>query len=218
MHQLLGTGIPVPRLFLPKVLGTGNPVTAPLCLLASAAFKLGAPIDPLLVVGDVTLTMVSLWKDDDDVLRVGLAGRGAGIPDCLLGAGIPDCRRSEGAGIPDCLRPVAEGGRIPVALGALIPVADEARISAADGVRNGSGSSWSREKFDRRDDGRERDDIVLWWFVRLRGVIFAVLSRVIVTSPSSSSRSDCRDLGRPKVRRRDDEGVRGAVRYRSELG
>jgi hypothetical protein len=162
MHQLLGTGIPVPRLFLPKVFGTGNPVAAPLCLLASATFKLGAPIDPLLVVGDVTLTIVSLWKDDEEVLRVGLTGRGAGIPDCLLGAGIPDCRRSDGAGIPDCLRPVAEGGRIPVALGALIPVADGARISAAEGVRKCSGSSWSREKFDRRDDGRESDDIVLW--------------------------------------------------------
>ena len=43
-------------------------------------------------------------------------------------------------------------------------------------------------------------------------------SSVIVMSPSSSISSDCRDCGRPKVSRREDDGVRGVGidRYRSE--
>jgi hypothetical protein len=49
-------------------------------------------------------------------------------------------------------------------------------------------------------------------------VMLAEFSSVIVISPSSSMSSDCRDLGRPKVRRLDPEGVRGVGmgRYRSE--
>jgi hypothetical protein len=76
-------------------------------------------------------------------------------------------------------------------------------------------SSCETERTEIRDPGRE--EMVLTCRDGLRGVMFAEFSRVIVISPSSSISSDCRDFGRPKVSRLDEDGVRGgAGRYRSE--
>jgi hypothetical protein len=128
----LGTGSPLPILFRPA-LGVGSPVCAPLCRRANG----GAPIDPRLVAGLVTLCGVSEWNDEEDVLRVGEAGlAGPGIPDCLLGADIPDCLRSLGVGIPDNRRPVADSGRLK-------------------GVVRPSLSSCEIERMDKRESGRD---------------------------------------------------------------
>jgi hypothetical protein len=76
--RYLGTGIPEPILFLTTLLGIGNADCIPLCRLGNTV---GAPIDATLVLGLVTLC-VSEWNEEEDVLRVGDAGRpGAGIPD-----------------------------------------------------------------------------------------------------------------------------------------
>lgn len=86
-------------------------------------------------------------------------------------------RRSLGVGIPEIRRPVEDSGRLK------------------SGVVRPS-SSWI-ERIEMRDSGREGVEMVRWWCcggclcVR-RGVMLA-MSRVIVTSPSSSGSSDWRD-------------------------
>ena len=85
-------------------------------------------------------------------------------------------RRSLGVGIPEIRRPVEDSGRLK------------------SGVVRPS-SSWI-ERIEMRDSGREGVEMVRWCCcgclcVR-RGVMLA-MSRVIVTSPSSSGSSDWRD-------------------------
>ena len=130
------------------------------------------------------------------------AADGAGIPDCRLGgAGMPEVRLSDGVGIPDWR---------------LALMADSGRLNGV--VRPSSSCAlWT----ETRESGREITEIVRWCSERRgrRGVILAEFSSVMVMSPSSSrSSSDWRDLGRPKVRRREPEGVRGVgiERTRSE--
>ena len=80
-----GTGIPDPILFREAgagipLFGTGRLVCTPLCRRLNII--VGAPIDPILVLGLVKLCSgVSEWNEDDEVLRVGEEARGAGIPD-----------------------------------------------------------------------------------------------------------------------------------------
>lgn len=57
------------------------------------------------------LIWVSEWNEEEEVLRVGDAGR-AGIPDCRRGAGMLDVLLSAGVGIPEVRRPAADSGRL----------------------------------------------------------------------------------------------------------